>query len=541
MRNEELKRARVSKYKKHSSFQNLFHERLEQMLGKRERAQITIHAVIEHTIGNRTEYIDMTYGPFKMEVPKLSKPDMYKFLMYTLLQNNFTVLSTETIAEIGATITTHNEQFFKDHKVGALKLNTFFLDKQFQIKQRGENTCMVDFVWHNCKGKKGFQKYTYKKLSDELEDYAASFPMMSTQELIDWAKACHPNVSIRAYDSTWRKFMKHIASRHPSICLVFYIKDHHLYPIQADRLKHIATQANQGGADNLWKYMTDMKWSNKSSNYIMYEELENNELTDEGKPTLLTIENHVIVLPPDSKIEPIIEAYTIRTNYFVEYLHYDNNGRLDGFMDHKNNMYVLNNEYENRKSICERLYKIYKSYDFVWCNQSYTSLATSLFKHMRGYLPESQYDTKTREVLDDFYPRALQWCSTDPVPDNLVSLDISKCYPSILIDNESPIPLYTIHDIIKPFDGVFKTGEYYIDEYVIEKRLGKGIKIEAGFYSKQLVQTLIAKFKMPISNVKWYIQARKTLAPEYIQELHVSNLFNVPRTPSKINSKQLHR
>ena len=79
------------------------------------------------------------------------------------------------------------------------------------------------------------------------------------------------------------------------------------------------------------------------------------------------------------KIEPIIEAYTIRTNYFVEYLHYDDNGRLDGFMDHKNNMYVLNNEYENRKSICERLYKIYKSYDFVWCNQSYTSLATSLF------------------------------------------------------------------------------------------------------------------------------------------------------------------
>ena len=106
MRDEELKRARVSKYKKQSSFQNLFQERLEQMPGKREGAQITINAVIEHTIGNRTEFIDKTYGPFKMEVPKLSKPDMYKFLMYTLLQNNFTVLSTETIAEIGATITT---------------------------------------------------------------------------------------------------------------------------------------------------------------------------------------------------------------------------------------------------------------------------------------------------------------------------------------------------------------------------------------------------------------------------------------------------
>ena len=84
-------------------------------------AQITINTVIEHTIGNRTEFTDKWYGPFKMEVPKLSKPDMYKFLTYTLLQNNLTVLSTETIAEIGATITTHLEQFFKYHKVGALK------------------------------------------------------------------------------------------------------------------------------------------------------------------------------------------------------------------------------------------------------------------------------------------------------------------------------------------------------------------------------------------------------------------------------------
>ena len=93
----------------------MFHIRLRQILGKRVRAQITINGVIEHTIGNRTEFTDKTYGRFKMEVPKLSKPDMYKFFMYTLLPNNFTVLSTETIAEIGATITTHNEQFFKDH------------------------------------------------------------------------------------------------------------------------------------------------------------------------------------------------------------------------------------------------------------------------------------------------------------------------------------------------------------------------------------------------------------------------------------------
>ena len=133
--------------------------------------------------------------------------------------------------------------------------------------------------------------------------------MMSTQELIDWAKACHPNVSIHAYDSTWRKFMKHIASASRDISLVFYIKDHHLYPIQDNHLKQIATKANQGGADNLWRYMSELKWSNRSSNYIKYQQLVDNADADivkqkdnkTNKPTIPTIENHVIVLPPDTQ------------------------------------------------------------------------------------------------------------------------------------------------------------------------------------------------------------------------------------------------
>ena len=86
---------------------------------------------------------------------------------------------------------------------------TFFLDKQFPIKLRGDNTCMIDFVWHHCRNKKRFKSYTYNKLKQELSEYGSSFPMMSTQELVDWAKACHPNVSIHAHDATYRKFVKH--------------------------------------------------------------------------------------------------------------------------------------------------------------------------------------------------------------------------------------------------------------------------------------------------------------------------------------------
>ena len=122
---------------------------------------------------------------------------------------------------------------------------------------------------------------------------------------------------------------------------------------------------------------------------------------------------------------------------------------------------------------------------------------------MRGYLPESKYDTKTAQVLDDFYSCALQWCSTSKQPDNLVSLDISKCYPSILIDNKTPIPVYIIHDVPEPFTHCSQLnyyGEFYIDEYVIQ-RFDANIKIEAGFYSRDLVWHLVNNLHMTVKGL----------------------------------------
>lgn len=132
------------------------------------------------------------------------------------------------------------------------------------------------------------------------------------------------------------------------------------------------------------------------------------------------------------KIETVIDNYVTKTNYFVQYLHFDNHGKLDGFIDHQNNMYIQNNDYKTRKSICDKLYATYRTHDFVWSNQSFTALANSLFRVMVVYLPESSYNNKARKTLDDYYPRALQWCSPDEQPIDLVNIDICKSYLIIL-------------------------------------------------------------------------------------------------------------
>ena len=88
-------------------------------------------------------------------------------------------------------------------------------------------------------------------------------------------------------------------------------------------------------------------------------------------------------------------------------------------------MILLNDEYELRKKINQKLFDIFKSDVFFWSNQSYTIIAKSLFNQTCGFLPESSYNEKTIRMLDHYYPRALQWCTTEKIPHEEVnSIDI---------------------------------------------------------------------------------------------------------------------
>lgn len=162
-------------------------------------------------------------------------------------------------------------------------------------------------------------------------------------------------------------------------------------------------------------------------------------------------ENHIVILPENKRMEDAISLYSESKSFCAEYLYLDNRGNLDGFIDHNKNMYLLNNEHDTRKTIWDKLFDTYETEDFKWTNQIYTSIASSLFKQLCGYLPESSYNANTKQMLDDFYPEALHWCTTDDRPNNLVNINICKLYPYMLLNNTQPIPVYSIHDVIEPF------------------------------------------------------------------------------------------
>ena len=228
--------------------------------------------------------------------------------------------------------------------MGSLKLESYLLNKQRPIKSYGANSCVIDYVWDQVRGRKGFKTYTYDKLKNEIYDYIPEGDMINTEQLIEWAKNCHKNVSIHAFDSMYRKFVSFTNSyTRTDVTLVYIVKDHHCFPITDERLKLTASKANQGGCDSLLKHMTELKWSQRHELVHRVERLDDLVCLDK--------ENNIIVLPEEAKMTQAIDIYINEYKLYVEYLHWNNNGILDGFIDHRQNMYLLNQEYDIRKSI----------------------------------------------------------------------------------------------------------------------------------------------------------------------------------------------
>ena len=291
-RREEIRRSN-DKNRRSKSFVDLFGKRLNEIQGRRDKVSIRIHIKLSHALRGMIETVsEHTYGPFTVHKPyNMSKRDGYKFALYIVMSKNITFLSGESVTQIGFEITQVKNKKPQKHKLGQLKLESYLLNKQRPITRHGKNTCVIDYVWDQVRGQRGFKSYTYEKLKSEIYEFVAEGDdMISTDELINWADKCHNNVSIHAFDARYKKFVTHNKNC-SNICLVYIVKDHHCYPITDKKLKIVASKANQGGCNDLLKHMTDIKWTRRHENVSKLNSI--NEIYSLDK------ENNIIIIPEE--------------------------------------------------------------------------------------------------------------------------------------------------------------------------------------------------------------------------------------------------
>ena len=76
----------------------------------------------------------------------------------------------------------------------------------------------------------------------------------------------------------------------------------------------------------------------------------------------MEIQDRIFILPGDTSIKEVISTYSLTTGCYTEYLHWNNRSVLDGIIDRRGNMIVLNEvrlHVNDRKATCDKLIGIY--------------------------------------------------------------------------------------------------------------------------------------------------------------------------------------
>ena len=71
---------------------------------------------------------------------------MSTFMVFTLPENKFTLLSAQEISKIGCKLVTHNKQFFMHHFMAGMKLEYYVFNKQRQVTKLRDDSCVIDYV-----------------------------------------------------------------------------------------------------------------------------------------------------------------------------------------------------------------------------------------------------------------------------------------------------------------------------------------------------------------------------------------------------------
>ena len=164
--------------------------------------------------------------------------DKYKFAVKVLLNNTFSVQSSEVFEKIRYSYTVLEKKDVKKHNMAGVKLESFLLNKQngkLSVKQRGNS--VIDYIWLQISVQYGFKRCTNVKLKEEILRFVYEpKTRISTYDIINWAKL-HPHVSVHAFDGRYKKFISHNTPHRTRISICYIVKDYHLYPIFNKDLK----------------------------------------------------------------------------------------------------------------------------------------------------------------------------------------------------------------------------------------------------------------------------------------------------------------
>ena len=375
--------------------------------------------------------------------------------------------------------------------VGMGRINMAYVDFKDLPSEfvSADNKCVVDYLMYES-ASSGRKRWTRSYLDGKLGH------MPSTQDIIDFAVE-EGDISVYALDMFLNIFAQHKPEKQ-QMSLFFICNNKHLYPILDQSIRKSITV--KGRVD-----FEDMK--------LQFKDFEKEAVALATPDSdMLSMDNKHIIVETDNLKEIAVKVMKNTNTNISSWKIF--NHKVVGFKHPiKDQMFSAGEDYDNRKMVCDNEFAENSLADFKFVNQGYGQISRAIYENRFGLVPTSDYSPDMRMILKDHATVPYRMCK-DKNAKNAKSIDIHKCYSSILFNNKYDFPIHSGFDVIEPCQlknvEEIVAGQYYINRTVYAGVDGS-IKVSSGWYQYELVTYLIKVGVVKLSDITYCMKARSIL------------------------------
>lgn len=410
-----------------------------------------------------------------------------------------------------------NETFGSESPVEGIKINAYTVAPQgtitignlpmagitklynsFQEVSTHDGQCVIDYLlWEAKKPDSRKLQWTRPYLQARL---GAVTP--TTNDVIRFAKE-EEDVAVYALDMMMKVVLKYTPEK-ARVCLFFMINNGHLYPV-IDR--HQRLQIREVDEIRLNEILIT-RWNVENAVYVT--EDFHYELKKTGDPLVLDTDN----------LEVICANVMEETGTAVEKMTWDSHRKMTAFEHPLTKRIVISGaDWMAKKSLCDEYFEKTRIEDFVFRNQGFPSIARSILTNLFADIPKSEYSSQLKTILEEHPIRPYRMKSGD-VDDECVSIDINKCYTSILLGMDTDYPIFGAFDCERPLkDGILvedlPAGEYYLHKTIY---IGRGtIKVSRGFKPLCFIKYLVGRGHITMKDVTRGIYSSRSIPADVLK------------------------
>lgn len=370
-------------------------------------------------------------------------------------------------------------------------LDTINTDNKRYFQKDGE--CVIYFLYNELKDVRGFSHLTIKWIKDQFKNINVNYEKgITTANLIDWIKRfTNGHISLHCLDPRLKRFEKYIGTKKIILkTLVFCINENHLYPITNDTFKKSIAQKGR-------LELNDIRWNIQGEFHKRITKEERNDLIngtiDEKYQILIIDEDDMMdILTMVINKHKFLMDINIKQSKVVMFVH-----------PITQQIIMVSNNYDERKIVCDKLFKKFKCEYFKFNNQSLTTIGSNLMNMMIGTIQKSHYNIKTRDIIDKYTPYPIiQRIENNCNDFGVECIDVERSYKNAWLNNQFDYPIYTLNDTFEKFDGnAIRCGEYLVDTFEVF-----GLKFKKALWNCNFINYLVMKKHLDKNKIKYVLK-----------------------------------